>query len=108
MVQSVVNVTERATDWNSIKWKNANRVVTRLRQRIFKATRDGDSTRVRNLQRLLMRSYSNILLSVRRVTQLNSGKKTAGVDKLLVLTPGARGTLVDILTEKIGFKAPSF
>ena len=46
-----------------------------------------------------MRSYSNIVLSVRRVTQLNSGKKTAGVDKLLVLTPGARGTLVDILTK---------
>jgi len=103
MVQStVVNVTERATDWNSIKWKSANRVVRRLRQRIFKATRDGDLKRVRNLQKLLMRSYSNIVLSVRRVTQLNSGKKTAGVDKLLVLTsfdPRARGTLVDILTK---------
>lgn len=105
MVQlKIVNVTERATDWNSIKWKNANRVVTRLRQRIFKATRDGDLKRVRNLQKLLLRSYSNIVLSVRRVTQLNSGKKTAGVDKLLVLTPGARGTLVDILTKLIPWK----
>lgn len=45
-----------------------------------------------------MRSFCNIVLSVRRVTQLNAGRKTAGVDKLLVLTPGARGTLVDILT----------
>lgn len=47
---------------------------------------------------LLIRSYSNIVLSVRRVTQLNHGRKTAGVDKLLVLTPSARTTLVEILT----------
>ena len=104
MQLQVVNVTEKATDWNSITWKRANRVVTRLRQRIFKATRDGDLKKVRNLQKLLLRSYSNIVLSVRRVTQLNSGKKTAGVDKLLVLTPGARGTLVDILTKFIPWK----
>ena len=104
MQLKIVNVTERATDWNSIKWKHANRVVTRLRQRIFKATRDGDLKRARSLQKLLMSSYSNIVLSVRRVTQLNSGKKTAGVDKLLVLTPNARGTLVDILTKFIPWK----
>jgi RNA-directed DNA polymerase len=94
----IANVTKRTTDWNSVNWQYANKVVRRLRQRIFKATRDGNLKRVRNLQKLLMRSYSNIVLSVRRVTQLNHGKKTAGVDKLLVLTPGARGTLVDILT----------
>ncbi|WP_051035598.1 group II intron reverse transcriptase/maturase [Fischerella muscicola] len=104
MQSTIVNVTERTTDWNSVNWKSANRVVRRLRQRIFKATKDGDLTRVRNLQKLLMRSYSNIVLSVRRVTQLNSGKKTAGVDKLLVLTPTARGTLVDILTKFIPWK----
>lgn len=105
MVQlKIVNVTERTTDWNSIDWKNANHVVRRLRQRIFKATRDGDTKRVRNLQKLLMSSYSNIVLSVRRVTQLNSGKRTAGVDKLLVLTTAARGTLVDILTKFIPWK----
>ncbi|NES20633.1 MAG: group II intron reverse transcriptase/maturase [Symploca sp. SIO3E6] len=98
MQSTVVNVTYRTTDWNHIKWKNANRVVRRLRQRIFKATRDGDLKRVRNLQKLLMRSYSNIVLAVRRVTQQNAGKKTAGVDKLLVLTPETRSTLVDVLT----------
>ena len=100
MVQSkIVNVSKRTTNWNSVNWKNANRVVRRLRQRIFKATRDCNWKRVRNLQKLLMRSHSNIVLAVRRVTQLNHGRKTAGVDKLLVLTPEARGTLVDILTK---------
>ncbi|AUT00207.1 group II intron reverse transcriptase/maturase [Nostoc sp. CENA543] len=106
MVQStIVNVTDRTTDWNSIKWKNAYRVVRRLRQRIFKATKDGNFKGVRNLQKLLMRSYSNMILSVRRVTQLNQGKKTAGVDKLLVLTPLARATLVDILAMRLPWKA---
>lgn len=104
MQSGIVNVTKRTTDWNSIDWKNANRVVRRLRQRIFKATRDGDLKRVRNLQKLLMRSYSNIVLSIRRVTQLNSGRKTAGVDKLLVLTPKARGTLADILAMRPAWK----
>lgn len=101
MQVKIVNVTERTTDWNSVKWKNAFRVVRRLRQRIFKATKGGSLKLVRNLQKLLMRSYSNILLSVRRVTQLNSGSKTAGVDRLLVKTPAARGKLVDILTQCI-------
>jgi RNA-directed DNA polymerase len=104
-VQSkIVNVTERTTDWNSVNWKNAHRVVRRLRQRIFKATKDGRLKKVRSLQKLLLRSYSNILLSVRRVTQLNSGSKTAGVDRLLVKTPEARGLLVDILTKFIPWK----
>jgi RNA-directed DNA polymerase len=100
----IVNVTERTTDWKSVKWKNAYRVVRRLRQRIFKATKGGSLKLVRNLQKLLMHSYSNILLSVRRVTQLNVGSKTAGVDKLLVKTPAARGKLVDILKKFIGGK----
>jgi RNA-directed DNA polymerase len=38
-----------------------------------------------------MKSYSNILLAVRRCTQLNQGKKTPGVDGLVVLNPKGRG-----------------
>lgn len=59
---------------------------------------------VRSLQRLLMRSYSNILVSVRRVTQTNSGKHTPGVDKLVVKTPAARGVLADTLAKFIPWK----
>ena len=51
-----------------------------------------------------MRSYSNILVSVRRVTQTNSGKHTPGVDKLVVKTPAARGVLVDTLAKFIPWK----
>jgi RNA-directed DNA polymerase len=52
---------------------------------------------VRSLQKLLLRSYSNILLRVRRVTQTNAGRNTPGVDKIVVKTPRARGELVDLL-----------
>src|SRR5713226_1062073 len=83
------------TDWNAINWRQANRIVRNLRQRIFRAAQANDLRRVRSLQKLLLRSYSNILLSVRRVTQINAGKYTPGMDKVVVKTPAARGQLVD-------------
>ena len=44
--------------------------------------------------KLMLRSYANLLLSIRRVTQENQGKKTAGLDGQTMLTPAARVTLV--------------
>src|SRR3954468_1644143 len=82
------------TDWNAIDWRKANRLVRNLRQRIFRATRENDLKKVRSLQKLLLRSWSNVVLSVRRATQQNQGKNTPGVDKVLVKTPTARGKLV--------------
>ena len=58
--------------------------------RIFSASRRGDVKWVRKLQRTLMRSWSNKVLSVRRVTQDNQGKKTAGVDGVKSLPPVER------------------
>ncbi len=95
---STVNGTETRTDWNGVNWRRANGIVRNLRQRIFRASKDGDLKRVASLQKLMLRSRSNILTSVRRVTQLNSGKNTAGVDKVVVKTPKARGELVDELS----------
>jgi len=98
------NVTERTTDWQSVNWRKANRVVKNLRQRIFRATRLNQWRRVRNLQRLLLKSYSNVLLAVRRVTQTNAGKRTPGIDKLLVKTGPAKANLVDGLTQQFPWK----
>jgi RNA-directed DNA polymerase len=70
------NVTKRRTDWNSINWRKANRIVRNLRQRIFRASTEGNLKKVRSLQKLMLRSYSNIVLSVRKVTQVNKGKNT--------------------------------
>jgi RNA-directed DNA polymerase len=103
-MQATANVTKETTKWNRVNWRSANRVVRNLRQRIFRATCESNWKKVRSLQLLLMRCYSNILLAVRRVTQQNSGKHTPGVDKLLVLTPEARGVLVDALGKFIPWK----
>src|SRR5437016_3750837 len=47
--------------------------------------RAGDLNKVRNLQKLMLRSRSSALVSVRRVTEVNAGRKTAGVDGRVVL-----------------------
>lgn len=43
----------------------------------------------------MQRSYANLLLSVRKITQSNQGKRTAGIDREVVNTPEARVKLVN-------------
>src|SRR2546429_6265003 len=71
--------------WDAVSWRAAEENVRRLRQRIFTASQAGDLKRVRNLQKLMLRSRSSALVSVRRVTEVNAGRKTAGVDGRVVL-----------------------
>ena len=76
--------------WDQVDWREHEQRVRRLRCRIFKAAKDGDLATVRNLQKLALRSWSNTLISVRQVTQRNTGRKTAGVDGQVALTSQAR------------------
>lgn len=85
----------RLEDWNQINWRKVNKLVRNLRQRIFRARKLGNFRRLRNLQKLMLRSYANLLLSVRRITQTNQGKATAGIDREVVNTPQARVILVN-------------
>ena len=85
-----VNGPEGVPDWDAIDWRAQEEQVRRLRQRIFKAAREGDWPKVRNLQKLMLRSRGNTLVSVRQVTQRNAGRKTAGIDGEVALTPEAR------------------
>ncbi|MCA1992013.1 MAG: group II intron reverse transcriptase/maturase [Coleofasciculus sp. S288] len=80
--------------WKTINWRQVERYVFKLQKRIYAASRRGDVKRVRKLQKTLMRSWSNRVLSVRRVTTENQGKKTAGVDGVKSLSPAARLDLV--------------
>jgi len=82
-------------DWDSIDWRSREDDVRRLRQRIFKATQAGDWAKARSLQKLMLRSRSNTLVSVRQVTQRNAGRKTAGVDGEVALTSPGRARLAD-------------
>jgi RNA-directed DNA polymerase len=72
-------------DWNGVECRAVEDDVRRLRQRIFTATQAEDWKTVRNLQKLMLRSRANALISVRRVTEVNAGRMTAGVDGRLVV-----------------------
>ncbi len=76
--------------WNKINWRKVERYVFKLQKRIYAASSRGDVKQVRKLQRTLMRSWSNKVLAVRKVTTDNRGKKTAGVDGVKSLSPEAR------------------
>src|SRR5580704_13477650 len=76
--------------WDSIPWKKLHRSVFKLQKRIYQASLQGNRKLVRKLQRLLMSSRAAKLLAVRRVSQDNSGKKTAGVDGVKSLSKRQR------------------
>src|SRR5262245_17277048 len=84
--------------WNTIRWRQVERRVFKLQKRIYQASRRGAAGRVHGLQRLLVSSRSGKLLAVRRVTQDNQGKKTAGVDGVKSLTPRERLLLAEHLS----------
>jgi RNA-directed DNA polymerase len=77
-------------EWRSINWRKLERRVFKLQKRIYRASQRGDIKALRKLQKMLMKSWSAKALAVRRVTQDNTGKKTAGVDGVKSLTPKQR------------------
>lgn len=91
------NGTKGQADWNAVNWRQVNRRVRNLRQRIFRASRENNLKKVRSLQKLMLRSCSNTLKSVRQVTQENKGKYTAGVDGIVATTVTERNALVNSL-----------
>ena len=78
--------------WDTIDWRAQEEQVRRLRQRIFTAAQEQDWPQVRNLQKLMLRSRANTLVSVRQVTQRNTGRKTAGIDGEVALTSRGQGS----------------
>ncbi|MBR8826925.1 MAG: group II intron reverse transcriptase/maturase, partial [Gomphosphaeria aponina SAG 52.96 = DSM 107014] len=91
------------SEWKDVNWRTVEFAVYKLQKRIFRASQSGDVKRVRSLQRLLTTSYYGKLWALRKVTQDNQGKKTAGVDGKKALSPKERVELVQNL--KIGTKA---
>ena len=91
-----------ALDWRAVDWRQVRDDVRRLRQRIFAASQAGDLKRVRNLQKLMLRSRANALLSVRRVTELNAGRKTAGIDGRTVLFDQEKADLAGWMQRRSG------
>lgn len=90
-------------EWNNLNWRKIQKVVFKLQKRIYRAYISGDVRKGRRLQKTLIKSYYNRLLAIRKVTQDNQGKKTAGVDKIKNLTPKQRFDLANNL--KLGDKS---
>ena len=93
-----MNTVQPMYEWKDISWRKLEKNVYKLQKRIYKASNRDDVKLVRRLQKLLIKSQAAKLLAVRRVTQDNQGRKTAGVDGVKSLTPKQRLILVNKLT----------
>jgi RNA-directed DNA polymerase len=90
--------------WKKLPWKKLRRNLFRIQTRLFKAIREGDSVRAKNLQKLILKSSAARLLAVRQVTQLNAGKKTAGIDGIKFLNFQQRFHLAETLLKAHDWK----
>jgi RNA-directed DNA polymerase len=88
----------KCNTWADVSWTKANRVINNLQRRIFVAKQQGRFRSLRKLQNLLLSAQSNRLLSVRQVCQINSGRKTPGVDNKVFASPSERYGLVSLLS----------
>ena len=88
-------------EWAEIPWRKLEKHQYRLQKRIFKASERGDLKTVHKLQKLLLKSRSARLLAVRRVTQDNQGKKTAGIDGVKSVQPTGRLAMVEAIHPKL-------
>jgi group II intron reverse transcriptase/maturase len=86
-----------ADEWKTLPWKKFQKNLFRLQHRIYKAAKSEDKSTVKQLQSLLIGSKCSKYLAVRQVTQLNSGKKTCGVDGVSSLNPKQRIALTEDL-----------
>ncbi|MFB2979055.1 reverse transcriptase N-terminal domain-containing protein [Microseira sp. BLCC-F43] len=104
-VSNDIKAKEPLEKWESINWKLVNKRIRNLRQRIYRSTQNGQWNKVRSLMKLTIRSYSNLLLSVGRVTQENQGKRTNGIDGQTATTPAERVKLLKEMKEHTLWKA---
>ena len=93
-----------ADEWRKLPWKIFQKNLFRLQHRIYKAAKKNDYKSVKRLQTLLLGSKCSKFLAVRQVTQLNAGKKTAGVDGIKSLNPKERLQLVTDLNSMRNWK----
>src|SRR5881227_3972853 len=96
--QQSVDPTSEA--WRKLPWRKFEQHVYRIQKRIFRAEQRGNQRAVQKLQKLLMKSRAARMLAVRRVTQDNQGKKTAGIDGVKSVAPKQRLDMVESIHPK--------
>ncbi|NEO95520.1 MAG: group II intron reverse transcriptase/maturase [Moorea sp. SIO3G5] len=85
------------SEWKEVNWRKLELTVYKLQNRIYRASQRGNVQVVRRLQKTLMKSWSAKMLAVRKVTQENKGKKTAGIDGQKALSSKKRLKLAENL-----------
>ena len=100
--QSMIRHRDNSSEsWKTLPWKKFRRNLFRLQKRVYKAIQVGDKPKAKSLQKLILKSTAARLLAVRQVTQLNVGKKTAGVDGKASLSFEERFALSEQLKQPI-------
>ena len=107
MILSVTNQIGESQSWKDLPWKKFERHLFGLQSRLFKAAQIGDKKKIKSLQNLIARSDSTRYISIRQVTQLNSGKRTEGVDGKANLTEEERMSLAQELKNNWSSWKPS-
>ena len=87
------STTSYDTIWSDTDWKKTYKYVNKQRFRIFRAESEGETRKVRDLQRMLVHSPAILKVAIKRVTQINKGKKTPGLDGFRALNDSERGKL---------------
>src|SRR5438876_8829490 len=91
---------EMSVAWNKLPWRKLEQHCFRIQKRIYRAKQNGNTRKVEKLQKLLMKSEAARLLAVRRVSQDNQGKKTAGIDGVKNLQPHQRKQVAHLIHPK--------
>jgi len=100
--QSMIRHSSNTSEsWKNLPWKKFRQNLFRLQRRVYKAIQAGDKRKAKSLMKLILKSTAARLLAVRQVTQLNSGKKTAGVDGKASLSVEERLALSEELRQLI-------
>ena len=81
-----LNDQELENRWKGINWKEIEKFVKKLQNRIFLDPENRNFKKVRNLQKLAQRSLYFRLFAIKQVTVVNKGRNTPGVDGFICKT----------------------
>ena len=71
-------------EWNSINWNTIEYNIFKIQKRIYEAEKEGNYRKVNSLCRLLVNDKRSLLYSIKVVTKNNKGKRTSGIDGMVI------------------------
>ena len=104
MTVKTISILSYTDEWKGLPWEKFQKNLFRLQHRIYKAAKENDVEKIKKLQTLLVGSKCAKYLAVRQVTQLNTGKRSAGIDGLCQFDPIQRMQLAADLSQLSNWK----